>query len=137
MAVKADELIRKPFQPHDLILRIKNLLNPRPAVIQVEPAPQPSSHALSTLFSQGSSAKPGVTAPSGTETRSEAPPQSIAVAARALATQQNTISSVDAQKLRNEIQRLQLLLKKLQAEIEAERQYSAALEAHFKTLQES
>ncbi|MGH9706090.1 MAG: response regulator, partial [Candidatus Acidiferrales bacterium] len=28
MAVKADELIRKPFQPQELILRVKNLLNP-------------------------------------------------------------------------------------------------------------
>ena len=31
MAVKADELIRKPFQPQDLIARVKNLLNPRSA----------------------------------------------------------------------------------------------------------
>ena len=29
MAVKADELIRKPFQPQDLIARVKNLLNPK------------------------------------------------------------------------------------------------------------
>src|SRR6202050_5878373 len=28
MAVKADELIRKPFQPQDLIVRVKNLLHP-------------------------------------------------------------------------------------------------------------
>ena len=28
MAVNADELIRKPFQPQDLIARVKNLLNP-------------------------------------------------------------------------------------------------------------
>src|SRR5580704_12054008 len=27
-AVKADELIRKPFQPQDLIARVKNLLHP-------------------------------------------------------------------------------------------------------------
>ena len=27
-AVKADELIRKPFQPQDLIVRVKNLLHP-------------------------------------------------------------------------------------------------------------
>ena len=29
MAVRADELIRKPFQPQDLIARVKNLLNPK------------------------------------------------------------------------------------------------------------
>ncbi len=28
MAVKADELVRKPFQPQDLIARVKSLLNP-------------------------------------------------------------------------------------------------------------
>src|SRR6202045_3872414 len=28
MAVKADELLRKPFQPQDLIARVKSLLNP-------------------------------------------------------------------------------------------------------------
>src|ERR1700691_1878410 len=28
MQVKADELIRKPFQPQDLIARVKSLLNP-------------------------------------------------------------------------------------------------------------
>src|SRR5271169_546897 len=31
MAVKADELIRKPFQPQDLVVRVKNLLNPKRA----------------------------------------------------------------------------------------------------------
>src|SRR6202034_1624818 len=30
-AVKADELIRKPFQPQDLIVRVKNLLHPKTA----------------------------------------------------------------------------------------------------------
>jgi hypothetical protein len=40
------------------------------------------------------------------------------------------------QTLRNEIRRLELFVKKLQAELEAEHQYCAALEAHFKTLQE-
>jgi len=46
-------------------------------------------------------------------------------------------SSWEMQKLRNEIRRLELFVKKLQAELEAEHQYCAALEAHFKTLQES
>src|SRR5580698_3211759 len=31
MAVKADELVRKPFQPADLISRVKSLLNPKSA----------------------------------------------------------------------------------------------------------
>ena len=40
-------------------------------------------------------------------------------------------------KLRNEVRRLELLVKKLQAELEAEHKYCEALEAHFKTQQES
>jgi hypothetical protein len=44
--------------------------------------------------------------------------------------------AAEVQKLRNEIRRLELLVKKLQAELEAEHQYCAALEAHFKSSQE-
>ena len=49
----------------------------------------------------------------------------------------STPTSAEMQKLRNEIRRLELFVKKLQAEIEAEHKYCEALEAHFKTLQES
>jgi hypothetical protein len=44
---------------------------------------------------------------------------------------------MDVQKLKFEILRLESLVKKLQADLEAERQYSRALEEHVKTLQES
>src|SRR5437016_8754110 len=49
--VKADELLRKPFQPQDLIARVKHLLKPNGA-----PAPTPVSAAnaavaLSSIFS--------------------------------------------------------------------------------------
>ena len=43
----------------------------------------------------------------------------------------------ETQKLRNEIRRLELFVKKLQAELDAQRQYCLALEAHFKALQEA
>jgi hypothetical protein len=43
----------------------------------------------------------------------------------------------DAGKLKIEIMRLEGLVKKLQSELLAEREYSKALEAHVKTLQES
>jgi len=43
----------------------------------------------------------------------------------------------DAGKLKIEIMRLEGLVKKLQSELTAEREYSRALEAHVKTLQES
>ncbi|MGB9309531.1 MAG: hypothetical protein WA211_06940, partial [Candidatus Acidiferrales bacterium] len=45
--------------------------------------------------------------------------------------------AADAQRLRNEILRLELLVKKLQAELEAQKQYCSALEAHFKATQEA
>jgi len=45
--------------------------------------------------------------------------------------------AADVQKLRNEIRRLELFVKKLQAELDAQRQYCIALEAHFKTLQDA
>ena len=46
-------------------------------------------------------------------------------------------SGVDVAKLRIEILRLEHLVKKLQSEIEAEREYAHALEEHIKTLQET
>lgn len=42
----------------------------------------------------------------------------------------------DLSKLKVEIMRLEGLVKKLQTELQAEREYSRALEAHIKTLQE-
>jgi hypothetical protein len=45
--------------------------------------------------------------------------------------------SADTQKLRHEIRRLELLVKKLQAELDAQKQYCAALEADFKSMQET
>jgi len=46
-------------------------------------------------------------------------------------------ASTDAAKLKIEILRLEGLVKKLQSELVAEREYSRALEAHVKTLQEA
>ncbi len=129
LAVKADDLIRKPFQPHDLIVRIKNLLglnSPIPVAGEVPPdssqtASRPALPAageppqtLTSLFAAGPTHAPAAPAH-----RAAAPP------------------AVEIQKLRNEVRRLEFLVKKLEAELEAEHKYCAALEAHFKTLQES
>src|SRR5260370_19825060 len=50
VAVKADELIRKPFQPQELIVRVKSLLQPKSAT----PAPvverSTPSNAFGNLF---------------------------------------------------------------------------------------
>src|SRR5437763_9160578 len=55
-SVKADELIRKPFQPQDLITRVRHLLGPGSAAA---PAPAPvanSAAALSSIFQSQTSA---------------------------------------------------------------------------------
>ena len=50
-AVKADELIRKPFQPQDLIARVRHLLDPKSQAPQVSPEQAAASAAaLSSIF---------------------------------------------------------------------------------------
>jgi CheY-like chemotaxis protein len=167
-AVKADELIRKPFQPQDLIARVKSLLNPsvsgttRSAGVDDgdETSARTASHALTGLFNpdtaRGTTANrpqvPGsVPQPRWTQTVVAAPAASPfgpsapftssnrtqQPSAETVATRAPAQSSWEIQKMRNEIRRLELFVKKLQAELEAEHQYCAALEAHFKALQES
>src|SRR5262252_6915496 len=68
-AVKADELLRKPFQPQDLITRVKHLLRSDASGT----APQAQSNAaaaLSSIFSgapANSGTKPRTTPPAGTQ----------------------------------------------------------------------
>jgi len=148
MAVKADELIRKPFQPQDLIARVKNLLQPKRAVAparasradEADDEPRASAQVLSGLFSGNPAPAPPVPAairPAAPAVASVAPrPAPMAPSVRP-APVAPAPPSGELQKLRNEVRRLELLVKKLQAELEAGNQYTAALEAHIKTLQES
>jgi CheY-like chemotaxis protein len=143
-AVRADELIRKPFQPQDLITRVKHLLHPSGAPVPAPapvaaPMPLAASAALSSIFaaSQGrpmAPPAPRVAAAPRTPLAVPAPAAPAAMAAPPPARPAAT-PTMDAAKLRMEILRLEGLVKKLQAELEAEREYSRALEAHFKTLQ--
>jgi len=167
MQVKADELVRKPFQPQDLIARVKSLLNPAGASpaqrgsLREEEAnsSQAASRVLSGLFSPPpapqygapQNAAPANFAPANPVTTSAwrtEPAETFAPRPSAPATRlapppaqpQRAAAappSADTQKLRHEIRRLELLVKKLQAELEAQKQYSAALEADFKSMQES
>ncbi len=153
-AVKADELIRKPFQPQDLITRVRHLLEPKPVVAA---APLDASAVLSSIFAAArplasvpqSAAAPApapipfvtappaaprpapVTVPAPSSAAPVAPPLAASASARASG------APLDLPKLRIEVLRLEGLVKKLQAELEAEREYSRALEAHIKTLQEA
>jgi CheY-like chemotaxis protein len=160
-AVKADELIRKPFQPQDLITRVRHLLDP--SAVAPPPAPMAaaaSAAALSSIFSAPAGAAnlrtrpamPPVSAPPAAyaqpsytppaPTQQYAPP---APAPRAIPPMPqrpvpggaSAPASLDLQKMKLELMRLENLVKKLQSELEAEREYTRALEEHVKTLTES
>src|SRR5438270_174238 len=60
-SVKADELIRKPFQPQDLIARVRHLLRPASAVAQ--PVPAVANATLSSIFGMGAGVAPPTAAP--------------------------------------------------------------------------
>lgn len=163
-AVKADELIRKPFQPGDLIGRVKQLLTksstgPAPVAVSqpvVKPVSQPvpampavpNGNAAATLSSIFNAA----TRPNGNGhgngnghaqrfgTPAAATPVAVPVASSvsvAPAPSRISTAGTDAAKLKIEILRLEHLVKKLQSELEAEREYARALEEHIKTLQET
>jgi CheY-like chemotaxis protein len=151
VAVKADELIRKPFQPQELIGRVKSLLEPKRAADApvVERTATPS--ALNNLFAPP---PPPLSAPrpAGDQRTPESIwPRALAEAFIAprpgdgAASQQNlqqpgtppgrpAPTAADIQKLRSEIARLDLLVKKLQTEMQIERQYTQALELQIQTL---
>ena len=151
VSVKADELIRKPFQPQELIGRVKSLLEPKSAT----PAPatdrsEPSA-ALSNLFSPPPApAAPRQVAPPPPSTPESAWPRALAEAfvprqpsqpqheqqQSAPASVRPAPTAADVQKLRVEIAHLDLLVKKLQTELQIERQYNQALETQIRTLTE-
>jgi len=159
VAVQADELVRKPFQPQELIGRVKNLLGHTaapPPVAAERPAGAPS---LSSLFAPQQSTVPKprppmqpvpVPAANAADQRSaeSAWPRALAeafVQQNSAATHQPHAASApvgsrptshvsDVQKLRAEIAHLELLIKKLQTELQIERQYNQALELHVRTL---
>jgi CheY-like chemotaxis protein len=180
VAVQADELVRKPFQPQELINRVKALLDPKGT-----PVPQTSqersagSTALSNLFapqprvafppnsgggSLDPSGKPAVQAPQQPESAQTAWTRSLAEAFTPRPQAPNAAGAgqpvpnsqsfnptsapfaqtppaqrppADIQKLRMEIAHLDLLVKKLQTELQIERQYNQALESQIRAFTES
>lgn len=160
VAVQADELIRKPFQPQELIGRVKTLLAPKDAAAPA-PLERSSSYALQNLFAPPPPVAvtpppppppvvseappepawpralaeaftpllPPFSANPSEQPRSE-PPRSSA----ALTNQQPVHASSELAKLRGEIVRVELLVKKLQTELQLEREYNQALEQQIRTL---
>ena len=153
IAVKADELIRKPFQPQELIGRVKTLLGPKFA----PPAPERhvGASSLQTLFAPAPPA-PAPAPPHAPPHAAPPPPPEMkpaeSVWPRALAEAftprpatpaapvpaapafRAPAANSDIMKLKTEIARLELLVKKLQTELQIERQYNQALEQHLHNL---
>ena len=158
VAVQADELVRKPFQPQELIARVRNLLSASIAPEVSQPEHQPPANALDGLFAPPPTRAPDVTPISTTlpppmvpqttqmmgpsesawpralaeafssQGQSQMGPVPTATAPRAAA------PPAEIHKLRAEIAHLELLVKKLQTELQIERQYNQALELHVRTL---
>ncbi|HEV7675628.1 MAG TPA: response regulator [Candidatus Angelobacter sp.] len=175
-AVKADELLRKPFQPQDLIARVKHLLKSNGAPAPTPAAAANAAVALSSIFSAAAAPMPPRSVPVASAPMQQraaatvaAPAMPLPITATAAVPMPQPVSAAvaatqpaagsghgaataltnghpaatkaaplnDAAKLKIEIMRLEGLVKKLQSELVAEREYSRALEAHVKTLQES
>jgi DNA-binding response OmpR family regulator len=134
--VKADELIRKPFHPHDLVTRVKKLLDhtgPERAPAETNAS---QSNPLTQLFERAANLSPQVApAPRPSPAAVRQQPQSPQAATSPLVTKQAPVaSSQEIPRLRAEIRRLEFLIKKLQTDLATEREYSAALETQLRTL---
>lgn len=146
VSVKADELIRKPFQPQELINRVKALLEPKTAPAAPAPESSPATSALSSLFApppvtpRAPAPGPAAQEPAWPRALAEAfaprpaaPPQADAQPPAATPPRPAP-SAAELQRLRVEISRLEMLVKKLQTELQIERQYNQALETQIQTL---
>jgi|SRR5579872_3042249 len=156
VAVKADELIRKPFQPQDLIGRVKTLLEPKRTADAAPVERSAPSSALNSLFAPPLPSAPLRPVAAPPPVADQRIPESIWPRALAEAftaprpgdgavsphnlqqpgspTGRPSPTAADIQKLRSEIARLDLLVKKLQTEMQIERQYTQALELQIQTL---
>jgi DNA-binding response OmpR family regulator len=136
--VKADELLRKPFHPQDLVARVKKLLSRNTAAEKPAPVETAAVNPLSQLFGfpvpatvpATSAVPPATTQRAGVLSASPSTPRSVTPAAASNANG----NSAEVAKLRSEIRHLGSLVKKLQAQLEVEREYCAALESQLRTL---
>lgn len=135
MSVKADELIRKPFQPQDLISRVKNLLNPRSSSERPSESAPPARDSAQVLAGLFGGSAPAAARPAASRANPPAAPRTAGVRPAAAASAAAS-SSAELQRLRTEVNRLELLVKKLRAELQAEHEYCDALESQLKMLQE-
>jgi CheY-like chemotaxis protein len=177
VSVKADELIRKPFQPQELIGRVRTLLAPKEPAGAQATRERGNSNVLQNLFAPvppaaSVPAPPALNSPAS-QTNEPAWPRALAEAftpllqpfsanggeqgqnqkaPQAANTQQphgpshatsvpqtnqqssGAPSSRELVMLRAEVARLELLIKKVQTELQLEREYNQALEKQIHTL---
>jgi len=171
VSVHADELIRKPFQPQELIGRVRTLLAPKETAATQATRERANSNALQNLFAPAPPTPQSTAiAPPTSETNNEpAWPRALAEAftpllqpfssnnvqqgqnqkgSQPIGTQQPPAPSVpqtnqpssaapssrELVMLRAEVARLELLVKKLQTELQLEREYNQALEKQIQML---
>jgi DNA-binding response OmpR family regulator len=130
--VKADELIRKPFHPQDLVARVKKLLNRTEPGQALPPVEAGTASPLSRFFEGAAE----------TFSKSSPPPAPVLAAPRempiapppAAASRVPAGNAQELQKLRMEVKRLESFVKKLQADLASEREYCATLESQLQAL---
>jgi DNA-binding response OmpR family regulator len=141
--VKADELLRKPFHPQDLVARVKKLLHRDAGADKSTPAENAPVNPLSQLFGfpvPASVAPPAPSSAPAQPQRAATPSATPAVAhttpraASPASAPAANVNSAEIARLRSEIQHLGSLVKKLKAQLEVEREYCAALESQLRTL---
>jgi CheY-like chemotaxis protein len=139
--VKADELLRKPFHPQDLVARVKKLLQKDVAAEKPAPSEPAAVNPLSQLFGfpvpAPAPTSPTVATLAQRPVAPSAPAAAIQTAPRPTAPvtpSTANANSAEIAKLRSEILRLSSLAKKLQAQLEVEREYCAALESQLRAL---
>lgn len=176
-AVKADELIRKPFQPQDLIARVRQLVgdrtagrpsppaakvmdakaeraavfaaDPEPVLVaaaacapfQADPLPTPAALAPAAAAVLVA-ATHHVPAPPAEEVPAAAPPadEASAIAPAQPAAAAAAVAAAAPRrpgKLALELARCQALIKKLEAQAAAEREYVQTLEAQLRAFHET
>src|SRR3977135_1280247 len=134
--VKADELIRKPFHPQELVGRVKKLLDRSEPVQTSAQNDGAQLNPLTQFFERAANLSPQIpAAPRHGATGIRAMPQAAQIAAPAAVAKQTAAGgSQDLIKLRAEIRRLESLIKKLQSDLASEREYSASLESQLRSL---